>query len=126
MCIDLTYAGKLLECLKQTPSEQSFGHCSFQEVRVATLPHCRLKLMVGTYFRKFFYQARVILGKPTKLRKRFDGFFVVALLDIIARGLRQEKHTSNQNNSPSELQGDWDSITARVRSLASAIIDDCG
>ena len=48
------------------------------------------------------------------------------LFDQVTRGLWQDKHPADENQSPGELNCDWDSVRARIVPLVGGIVDDSG
>ena len=82
--------------------------------------------MVSRDFCKLFDQSRMINWKTSELRKRCGGPLWLALLHKHARGLREDEQTADENDSPGELDSNWNSIGARIVPLASRVVDNGG
>lgn len=117
---------KLLERLQQTTSRKTLSEGALEAVGIGGLSERELILVVGNDLTKFFNDSWVVNGKTTETGKGAGGFFWLALLDQEARSLWQNEHTEDQDESPSELNRDRDSIRSAVIAVLGRIVNDRG
>ena len=80
--------------------------------------------MVGSDFLKFFDKCWVVDIESSKSGERLGCHVWSSTLDPHPWCLREEKQTYEQDDSPSELNGNGDAVRARVVTILCSIIDD--
>lgn len=113
---------ELLESLSGHSSELTFEHRPTEAVDIACLAKTELIFVIGTDLPQFCGNGRVVGRKPSQLTERTGSPFVVSFLDQKSGGFGKNEHTNNQDDGPSELHGDWDSVTSGVVTVLSRVV----
>ena len=101
---------ELLESLKTTSRNESLEKISFETINVGGISEVQFILMVGLDFCKFLNNCWIILWQASDPGKSLGCARQIVLFDQIARGLWKNQHSSNKDNSPTKLDGDWNAI----------------
>lgn len=80
--------------------------------------------MIGLNLGEFANDRWMIRGQPTEDSESFGSSIVLVLLNQKARRLWQEEETNTNDESPSKLDSDWDTVAAAVVSVCCAVVDD--
>ena len=59
-------------------------------------------------------QDRVVNWELSEAAHRLGSLIILALLDQETGGLRKDEHSDGENESPEELDGDWDPVRSRI------------
>ena len=70
--------------------------------------------MIGLNLTEFVDDARVIDWKATKPVERASSLLRVTLLDQISGCLWKDDHSTDENEGPSKLDCDWNTVGPRV------------
>lgn len=116
--------GELLESLNRTTGSEALANRSPEDLNVGCVTETHFEFVVGLDLRQFGDDSRVIDVHAAKTSKRLESFFMSILLDQEARGLRQHDHTRNQDDSPSELDRNGDTIAASILTVFGRIVDN--
>ena len=115
---------KLLESLKETSGSKSFSNIAFEAIEVGGFAETQFILVVGMDFTQFILDGFVIDRKTAKFCKRLGSSLGLATFDEVTGRLGKDKHPSDQDQSPCELDCDGDAIGTTVASVVSCIVDD--
>lgn len=115
---------KLLERLEQTAGSETLAQAATEAVEVGGLAKGQLVLMVGSDLAKLFDDSRVLDIESPQAGKRPGGFLGFALLDEVTRGLGEDKHSSDEDDGPCELDGNGNAVGARVVAVLGGVADD--
>lgn len=63
---------------------------------------------------------------PTDIGQSLGGSLELALLDKVSWRLGEDEETNGQNDSPEELDSDWDSVRAGIVAILSCVDDTVG
>jgi len=68
----------------------------------------------------------VVRWERAETAHTFCGSLHVALLDVVTGGLREDEHTTSQDGSPDELNGQWDTVgTGIIPGVGSLVGASC-
>lgn len=123
---DKVNARELLQHLQAASGQLSFDHVTAEAVDIASLAKCELELVVGHNLLELGLNGRRVSRDAAEPAERPGRFLQVALLDEVARRLRQEEHARDEDEGPSELHGDGDAVGARVVPVLGRVVDDGG
>ncbi len=82
--------------------------------------------MVGNDLSQLILNVVGIDWLPTDSGQGFGGSLELALLDKVSRRLREDEETNGEDDSPEELDSDWDSIRAGIVAVLSGVDNTIG
>jgi hypothetical protein len=82
--------------------------------------------MVGLDFCNFSLNCRVVLRKSSQTAERAKCLVRTVLFDVEAGSLWEDQQTTAENDGPSELNGDWNAVAARVIAILRGVVHDGG
>jgi len=83
-------------------------------------------LMVGNDLSKFILDIFGVEGLATNTAKSGGSLVELSLLDPVTRGLWQKSETNSEDNSPQELDGDWDPVGSGIATVLGGVDDAVG
>lgn len=108
--VGMTYTRKLLESLEGTASEQTLAKIASNTVHVGSLAQRELVFVICNDLLKLLNQAWVVNRNSSELGQRSCSLLRLSFLDEVAWRLGQYEHAPNHDESPSELNCDWDTV----------------
>ena len=113
---------QLLECLKTHSGQEPLKHATADAVHIPTSSHLSLILVIGLDLVQFLNQDRVVNWELSETAHRLGSLIVLTLLDQVTGGLRKNEHPNGQDESPEELDGDWDPVRPRIRAGVCTLV----
>lgn len=83
----------------------------------------RFEFIVGDNFGEFLLDVLGIGGLTSDSRQGSSGIFDSSLFDKPSWRIGKEEETGTEDQSPSELNGDWDSVRRSVSSVLGSVDD---
>ena len=80
--------------------------------------------MVSSDLIHLFNNGRMVGLEAPQPAERNCGLFFFALHNQPTRGLGEEQHAADEDDSPGKLQCHWNSVAARVIPILGSIVDD--
>jgi hypothetical protein len=80
--------------------------------------------MISTNFSELVSEMFVVDRQSSKFRQRPSSLIIFALLDTIARGLRKDQHTTNDDDGEEELHSNGDSVASSVVAVLGGVEDN--
>lgn len=116
--------GELLQSLDGAAGCEALSKGTADDLQVAGIAQTELKFVVGLDLSQLLDDRGVIHVDTTKSCKGLGGGFVAVRLDQETRGLGQDDHADDQDNSPSKLDSDRDTVAARVVAVFGRVVDN--
>lgn len=117
---------ELLESLETHAGELALEHGAAEAVDVAGSALGHLVVVVGLDLGNLGDDGLVVGRETAELAERPGGLVHLSLLDEESRSLGKDQHAKNENDRPGELDGNWDTVGARVVAFVGGVIDDGG
>ena len=115
---------ELLKGLEGATSEKALAQVTAEAVEVGGLAKGHLILVVGSNLSQLLNKSRVVNIEAAKGRERLGSLLCAALLDEPARGLRKPDAADEEDDSPSELNSNRDTVGAGVSPVLRGVVDD--
>ena len=114
----------MLETLEKTAGRKSLAEGALEAVEVSSCAQAQLVFVVGLNFSEFLDKSRMIDIQSPEAREGFCSFGLFASLDTVPRCFGQDQHSSDEDETPSELDGNWDTVRASVITILGRVVDD--
>jgi len=88
------------------------------------MTHAQLVVVIGLDFSEFLNDGRMVNRKTSQSRHGFGGTLHITSLNPVARSLWEEDHSREENDGPSELDCDRNTIGSRVLAVVGSVIDN--
>jgi len=115
---------KLLQPLQGHAGQLSLEDRRTKAVKDAGLAEAQLKVVIRLDLSEFILDGRVVGRKASQRRQCLGSLLLLALLDEVSWGLRKEQHAAEEDESPSELDSDRDTIRPSVLSVLGSVVNN--
>lgn len=123
---DEVNTSELLQTLDSAASCETLAEGSTDDLEVGGLSKTHLVFVVCLDLGEFSDDGGVVHVHATETSESLGSLFVAVLLDQETGGFGKNEHADDEDDSPSELDGDGDSVAASVITVLGSVVDDGG
>lgn len=121
---DEVNTSELLQTLDSAASCETLAEGSTDDLQVGGLSKTHFVFVVCLDLGEFSDDGGIVHVHATETSEGLGSLFVAVLLDQETGGFGKNQHADDEDDSPSELDGDRDSVAACVITVLGGVVDD--